>query len=403
MFVGMTGEGVERGDARADRMGFAEDVDRVLAGKNLRAQRVFGAVADEQNEIGHVADMVFQMMPDAAGFTHARSADNDGRFHEVVQFHRVRQFANVSEILHAERIFLFAQEPAGAVVEAFRMEAIDLRGVHAERAVHEDGHLGKRAFTSELVKRVNDLLSAADGKRRDDHLSHFVNRITHEPADFLFSAVFRGMFTVAVGAFDLEVVHVLNRLRVAQDVVLATADVAAEKKPVFAAGLANVEDDLSGAEDVTGVPERDRHTVDHREGAVVVEGYELAHGLFGVPGSVEWFDWRQACPGASFGDILRVGALNFGGVLQHDGGKVPSGERAVNIAEVALVAKVWQIPAMVDMRVAEHDGVEPFRVERKVSVPLDGFAAFALEQTALEQKPSPVEFEQKHGAGRRAG
>jgi len=71
MFVGVTGEGVERGDARADPMRLAEDVDRVLTGKNLRAQRVFGAVADEQNEIFHMADVVFQMVPDASGFTHA--------------------------------------------------------------------------------------------------------------------------------------------------------------------------------------------------------------------------------------------------------------------------------------------------------------------------------------------
>ena len=158
----------------------------------------------------------------------------------------------------------------------------------------------------------------------------------------------------------------------------------------------NVQDNLSGTEDVAGVFEHDRHTVDHREGTVVVEGHELAHGLFGVRGSVEWFDWRQTCPGPFFGDILRVGALNFGGVLQHDGGKVPRGERAVDVSGVALVAKVWQIPAVVDMRVAEHDGVELFRVEREATVPLDGFAAFALEQAALEQEPPPVEFEQKH-------
>src|SRR6266550_8299457 len=101
------------------------------------------------------------MMPDAASFTHARSADDDGGLFEVVQFHRVRQFANVSEVLHAEWIFLFAQKPVDGVVEAFRMEAIDLRGVHAERAVHEHGHLGKSAFASELVKCVNDLLSAS--------------------------------------------------------------------------------------------------------------------------------------------------------------------------------------------------------------------------------------------------
>src|SRR6266550_8004433 len=138
------------------------------------------------------------MMPDAASFTHARSADDDGGLFEVVQFDRVRQFADVGEVLHAEWIFLFAQKPVDGFVEAFRMEAIDLGGVHAERAVHEDGHLGKFAFTGKLVKGVNNLLSAPDGKRGDDYLSLLVNGVPHEPANFLFGAGLCGMFTVAV-------------------------------------------------------------------------------------------------------------------------------------------------------------------------------------------------------------
>jgi hypothetical protein len=31
-----------------------------------------------------------------------------------------------------------------------------------------------------------------------------------------------------------------------------------------------------------------------------------------------------------------------------------------------------------------------------MTVPLDGFTAFALEQSALEQEPLPVDFKQKH-------
>ena len=58
---------------------------------------------------------------------------------------------------------------------------------------------------------------------------------------------------------------------------------------------------------------------------------------------------------------------------------------------------------MVDVGVAQHDRVEGLRVEWKVAIALDGFVAFALEQAALEEQPLPVDFEQKHRAGRRAG
>src|SRR2546426_9687793 len=117
-----------------------------------------------------------------------------------------------------------------------------------------------------------------------------------------------------------------------------------------------------------------------------MERHELAQGLFGIPGRVEWFDWRQTCPGPFFGDILRVGALNFGGVLQHDGGKVPRGERAIDVSGVALAAEVWQIPAVVDMRVAENDGVELFRVEREVAGPPGGFGPVCPETNTTRQQ-----------------
>ena len=58
---------------------------------------------------------------------------------------------------------------------------------------------------------------------------------------------------------------------------------------------------------------------------------------------------------------------------------------------------------MVNVGVAQHDRVEGLRVEWKVAIALDGFVAFALEQAAFEEEPLPVDFEQEHRAGRRAG
>ena len=49
------------------------------------------------------------------------------------------------------------------------------------------------------------------------------------------------MFPVAVRAFDLQVVNLPNALRIAQDVVVTAAEVAAEQKAVRAASVANIE------------------------------------------------------------------------------------------------------------------------------------------------------------------
>src|SRR2546429_1276170 len=90
------------------------------------------------------------------------------------------------------------------------------------------------------------------------------------------------MFPVAVGALDLQVVHVLNALRIAQDVVVAAANVAAEQKAVRATGVANVEDDLRGAKDVPGIAKSNGDTVEDREGTIVVDGHELANRPFSI-------------------------------------------------------------------------------------------------------------------------
>src|SRR6266480_7508996 len=160
------------------------------------------------------------------------------------------------------------------------------------------------------------------------------------------------MFTVAVSAFDLQVVNALNALRITQDVVVAAADIAAEQKAARATGVANVEDNLRGAKDVAGIAKSNGDTVDDREGTVVVDGHELANGPFSIRGSIKRLDRRLAFLRPLFGDKLGVGALNFGGIFEHNRGEIARGECAVNVSGVALAAEVWQIAAVINVRVA---------------------------------------------------
>ena len=93
-------------------------------------------------------------MPDALMMMHGSL--------QLVEFHRMRHFADVGEVLHAERIFLFAQEFVDRFVETFRVQPINFRGVHAQRAVHKDRARGQLPGQGQLMQRVNDLLRAAD-------------------------------------------------------------------------------------------------------------------------------------------------------------------------------------------------------------------------------------------------
>src|SRR6266513_3173974 len=211
------------------------------------------------------------------------------------------------------------------------------------------------------------------------------------------------MFPVAVGAFNLEVINLFDRFGVAENVVGAAPDVAAEQKAVQATGVANVEDNLGGAKDVPGIAKSNGDTVDDREGTVVIDGHELANRPFSIRGGIKRLDRRLSFLRPYFGDKLGVGALNLGGIFEHNRGEVARGERAVNVSGVALAAEVWQIAAVINVRVAEHDCVERLRVEWKITVALDGFVAFALEQPAFEEEALLIDFEQKEGAGCGAG
>jgi hypothetical protein len=53
---------------------------------------------------------------------------------------------------------------------------------------------------------------------------------------------------------------------------------------------------------------------------------------------------------------------------------------------------------VVEVRVAEHDGVDARRVEREVAVPFERVLAMALEQAAVEQYPTATRVDQVRGA-----
>ena len=71
----------------------------------------------------------------------------------------------------------------------------------------------------------------------------------------------------------------------------------------------------------------------------------------------------------------------------------------MDVAGVTLLDEVRQVARMIHVRVAQDDGVNLPRVERKAAVALDGFLAMALEEAAFEQQPFAVDLEQIHRAG----
>src|SRR5262249_21156022 len=79
------------------------------------------------------------------------------------------------------------------------------------------------------------------------------------------------------------------------------------------------------------------------------------------------------------------------------------GGGAINRAGEALLDEVGQVAAVVDVRVAEQDGVDVARAERELRIAAAALGPVALEQPAVQQQRLPAGVHPVHGAGDGAG
>src|SRR5262249_1543615 len=87
----------------------------------------------------------------------------------------------------------------------------------------------------------------------------------------------------------------------------------------------------------------------------------------------------------------------------HDARQVASSERAVDVSLEPLPTEIGQIATVIDVRVTQHGPIDSAWIERKLAIALHRLAATALEQAALKQQLLPIDFQQIHRAGGRAG
>jgi hypothetical protein len=151
---------------------------------------------------------------------------------------------------------------------------------------------------------------------------------------------------------------------------LATTDVSAKKIADLAPVLAHIQHHLRRAQDVTRISERDGNSVTRGKRAVIINRHELADRFLGVLGAVKGLNRRQAVLGAFLGYERGIIPLDLGRILEHHARQISGRKGAVNIPLESLPAQVWQISAVVDMRVAKNDGLDAFGVEREVAVSL---------------------------------
>ena len=237
-------------------------------------------------------------------------------------------------------------------VEALGVEPVNLRGVDTQWAVHKHRNSRQLPGEGELVEGINDLLGPADGERGDDHLAAEFESVEHQTSHLLVGISFGSVLARAVRAFYLQVIHLVHRFGISQDVVSTAAHVTAKQVTEFASVFEHIQYHLRRAKDMTGIAKGHRQPIPGGEGPIVIDGDKLAHGFFSISRAIERFDGGQAAFGALFGQERRVVALDLGRIFQHHTGQITSGKGAVDISFETLPTQVREIPTMVDMRMA---------------------------------------------------
>ena len=403
--VGVAGEGVEGFDFGIDLEFVAEDGDVFVAFAEFPAEGVFGAVADKQDHVFVVGDVVAEVVEDAAGLGHAGGGDDDGGAFEGVEGFGFVDAADEAEAVEAEWVVAHEDGVADVLAEVFEVETEDFGGADGEGAVDVGGDGFDAAFVDELVELVEELLGAFDGEGGDDDAGAAAADAVDDFADVVGGVGGVLVFAAAVGGLHDHVVDVFAAFGGVEEVVAGAADIAGEQEAevIFAGEVIDVEDDLGRAEDVAGIDEGESDAFGDGEGAVVADGDELAEDVFGVSEGVAGGEELLVVAFAVFVEPLDVHFMDVGGVGEHDAAEVAGGGGGVDVAVEAVVAELGEVAAVVDVGVGEDDAVDLFGVEGEGAIAFHGLGAAALEEAAVEEDALAVDFEEVLRTGGGAG
>ena len=203
--VGVTAQGVDLLDARADRLLLAEDGTGDTPSVRYRPSVCSAWNPTKRTMFAGFDTPCLQVVQHPPAFAHPRRRDDDEGPGLVVERLRFVDAPRRPEPRERERRVARAQLRQRVLAVAFDVTLVHLRDAGRERTVHDDRHVGELPRTVQLVEQVKHLLCASDGERGDDELRPPSSR---DLADEIPRAVRNGrlrlVHPVAVGAFGDE-------------------------------------------------------------------------------------------------------------------------------------------------------------------------------------------------------
>ena len=111
-----------------------------------------------------------------ASLHHARCRDDDARLGAGVQSLRLVHVADERQTVESEGVGIVFDDVVYLIVEKVDVQTENLSGVDRQRTVDEYWDLlWQLALVVEVVQQINNLLGAANRKRRNDKFTTFFN------------------------------------------------------------------------------------------------------------------------------------------------------------------------------------------------------------------------------------
>ena len=384
--VAVTGERFDAAQFGSDLMGMAKDGHFLVATHDFGPKGFGFAVADTEYGGGGVFDVVGEMVFDSASLHHARGGDDDTGFVAQVEFLGGLDGLDVLQAVESEGVGVFLHVVEDGLAEAFGVEAHDVGGGDAERAVDKDIDVGQEFGMLEAVEGIDDFLRAANGEGGDDEFAFLLGAgVEHGHEEFLLGILEGVVDAVAIGGFHDEVVDLREGFGVFEYVFAVSAYVAGVAQLNDAAAVAYFEVDTAAAQDVAGIVELDSHFALDVEGFVVGDTDETVHTLLCLLLGVDGFDGVFMLLLEFFVEGVDIGLLYAASIGQHDGAEIAGGGGAEDGAAESQLVDVGDETGVVDMGVGEDEVIDFGGVETKVAVHGVGFETFALIHSTVEQ------------------
>ena len=228
--VGMTADTRQINNLSFDPDSLTEQLDLLGAMQQIIAQRSRYLIADKQDRTLRPPQIMFQMMANTTGLTHAGCGKDNLRLHIKIDALGIITCNRSLEPVETYRILSASDHFHGFFPEAFEHIAVkDCRCLDSQRTVHIDFKIRiclDHVFFLDPAQMVQHLLCTANGKGRNNHIATAAEGL-FEKLCHQYGIVRRGlMVTVAVGRFDNKIVSGIRPCRILDQRTVAVTKIA---------------------------------------------------------------------------------------------------------------------------------------------------------------------------------